>query len=483
MLTEECIDGKIERKDLEILELKRRIEIQRQEVEHLRDENQKKSNHIKAEQLSTNSIIEEKTLRIENFEKELTTYKKKLTEMTKEVNNMKKKEKKDAEKPIYENETELKKEIETLKKEIELQTSLTNQAQESCKVYGQLIAAKDQIISNITADSQNRRSIKQTNENESKNQTNTKAKTKVCFNFQKGQCENENCTYNHPKETCKFYEKSGSCRKGFRCHYAHVLPKIPKNVDTSNRFDPLQIEDHRIEEYQNNEIPATTKMQQYNTSMHTEFNNRRPEVCITERYLQNFKPVTVPGNNNYANMTKYGRKIFIVGDSHIRRLRRDDFNKELRGGKAFFRSFSGANARQLQHYIMPTLQDDKPDAIIIHVGTNDILTNSQDEEEIATNILKIAEYCSVAGVNDIFISGILIKKNPRLTAVVRRVNDLLREHCATNNLHFIENDNITKDFLWNDGIHLQDLGTSILSDNFCKMLNYVLYGSKDRNSN
>ena len=30
--------------------------------------------------------------------------------------------------------------------------------------------------------------------------------------------------------------------------------------------------------------------------------------------------------------------------------------------------FSGANAKQLRHYIIPTLID----AIVIHVGTNDI---------------------------------------------------------------------------------------------------------------
>ena len=42
--------------------------------------------------------------------------------------------------------------------------------------------------------------------------------------------------------------------------------------------------------------------------------------------------------------------------------------------KPFFRSFSGANAKQLRHYIIPTLIDDKPDAITIHVGTNEMIS-------------------------------------------------------------------------------------------------------------
>ena len=44
----------------------------------------------------------------------------------------------------------------------------------------------------------------------------------------------------------------------------------------------------------------------------------------------------------------------MVGDSHIKRIKRNNFNKELGHGKAFFRFFSGANTKQLRHYIIPT---------------------------------------------------------------------------------------------------------------------------------
>ena len=104
--------------------------------------------------------------------------------------------------------------------------------------------------------------------------------------------------------------------------------------------------------------------------------NKRPLVCTTENYLKNFISFIVPGNSDYASVIKNGRKVLVVGDSHIKRIRRNDFNKELKNGKAIFRSFSGANTRQLDHYILPPLVDDKPDAVIIHVGTNNILTNT-----------------------------------------------------------------------------------------------------------
>ena len=76
----------------------------------------------------------------------------------------------------------------------------------------------------------------------------------------------------------------------------------------------------------------------------------------------------------------------------MRHIRRNDFNKELKNGKAIFQSFSGANTKQLNHYIVPPLIDHKPDAVMIHVGTNDVLENA-NLEDIARNIIKIGLEC------------------------------------------------------------------------------------------
>ena len=51
--------------------------------------------------------------------------------------------------------------------------------------------------------------------------------------------------------------------------------------------------------------------------------------------------------------------------------------------------------------------DDKPDAVIIHIGTNDILTNA-NHEEIALNKIKIGWNCKNYDVN--VISSMLVKK-------------------------------------------------------------------------
>ena len=48
----------------------------------------------------------------------------------------------------------------------------------------------------------------------------------------------------------------------------------------------------------------------------------------------------------------------VVGDSHVNRNKRLDFNKELILIKLFFRSFSDANR-------IPTLVDEKPDVVLL----------------------------------------------------------------------------------------------------------------------
>ena len=163
----------------------------------------------------------------------------------------------------------------------------------------------------------------------------------------------------------------------------------------------------------------------------------------------------------------------MVGGSHIKRIKRNDCNKELRHGKAFFRSFNGANTKQLRHYIIPTLVDDKSDAIVTHVGKNDILNHAK-HENIAHSIINIGLDCKTNGVDEVLISSILVKRNPNLTAIVRRVNDMLRDLCKKNGFSFICNDVITTNYLWKDGVHMQDNGTHIFSNHFLKFLNYSI---------
>ena len=105
-----------------------------------------------------------------------------------------------------------------------------------------------------------------------------------------------------------------------------------------------------------------------------------------------------------------------------------DFNKEFCSGKVFFRSFSGANSRQLDHNINPFHAEDQPGVFLLHFGTNDMLNNANDTE-LANNITNIGLSCKGHGVNKVFISSILVWQNPNLYSIIWRVNDQLGELC------------------------------------------------------
>ena len=73
--------------------------------------------------------------------------------------------------------------------------------------------------------------------------------------------------------------------------------------------------------------------------------------------------------------------------------------------------------------------DDKPDAVITHIGTNNILTKA-NHKEISCNIIKTGLNCKNHGANDVVISSVFAKKNPNLNALCRHVNYSLRDLCT-----------------------------------------------------
>ena len=96
-------------------------------------------------------------------------------------------------------------------------------------------------------------------------------------------------------------------------------------------------------------------------------------------------------------------------------------------------------------------------------------------EKLTGDIINICKSCINLGKKEVVILSILPKKNIALTRLTRQVNDRLREHCVLNKFSFISNDNISRTYLWKEGIYLEDLRTNILAGNFKDFLNrYIL---------
>ena len=83
-------------------------------------------------------------------------------------------------------------------------------------------------------------------------------------------------------------------------------------------------------------------------------------------------------------------KCAIVGDSMVNGIDEKRLSQKYGNVKVF--NFSGARIEDLNHYIVPIIKN-KPDYLILHVGTNDATTNSfrkivDDLLMLKTNILK-----------------------------------------------------------------------------------------------
>ena len=169
-------------------------------------------------------------------------------------------------------------------------------------------------------------------------------------------------------------------------------------------------------------------------------------------------------------MVKYRKSrdvTVILGDSIIKEVKgwelTDDSNKVV------VKSFRGATTSQMKWHVKPTTEQNLKN-IILHCGTYDINDDS-DPENIAEEIVELAKSISKDCSSNVTVSGI-VPRYGKLNEKVRSVNRLLRIYCRNKNMRYVGHDNInpTK-HLSRSGLHLNHLGTPILSVNFLNVLN------------
>ena len=84
--------------------------------------------------------------------------------------------------------------------------------------------------------------------------------------------------------------------------------------------------------------------------------NKQPEAYITnEQYakpLEQKKARIVLGRRTYSEATKFGKKICVVGDSHLNIIKKNIFQKSVNWGEMYFNIFRDATSKRLNHYIL-----------------------------------------------------------------------------------------------------------------------------------
>ena len=81
--------------------------------------------------------------------------------------------------------------------------------------------------------------------------------------------------------------------------------------------------------------------------------HKQPEAYITndqyEEPLEQGKASIVPVRRTFSEATKCGKKICVIGDSHLNRLKAKIFQKSVNGGKTSFNVFRGTTSKRLNH--------------------------------------------------------------------------------------------------------------------------------------
>ena len=129
----------------------------------------------------------------------------------------------------------------------------------------------------------------------------------------------------------------------------------------------------------------------------------------------------------------------------------------------YVKTFSGATVTDMKSYIIPT-KGFENDIIILHCGTND-LRSIKKPNDIADDIINLAMDMKTE-TNDLMISGIVPRRD-KLNGKGVEVNKCLISLCNDNNIHFIDNMNVSTAFDLNtSGLHLNRKGTYVLGGNF-----------------
>ena len=157
----------------------------------------------------------------------------------------------------------------------------------------------------------------------------------------------------------------------------------------------------------------------------------------------------------------------IIGDSMIKNVKPWELKHRCeKNERIYVKSFSGANVDQMKHYVKPTIED-KPDAIILHVGTNELRSKKRNEVQIAEEIIGLAKSIEQEKIS-ITVSGLIARSDP-FEERRRRVNLILADMCFESKLPYIDHPNIDSTIHLNRSkLHLNSHGDKILTENLFK---------------
>ena len=236
--------------------------------------------------------------------------------------------------------------------------------------------------------------------------------------------------------------------------------------DSSNRFGPLR---YVVNNEEKEEMSSDKSSDEERSSSKTKKLKR-----LNKRKDQRNVQKISPGVNSYSGSVKEGKKAIVISTSITKGIRISDFNNSYKGTANFHR-FHGGKIKHIKKYARIHLEEERPSSVVIIAGGNDLPTRSTERNnipDIANDIIETGLMCAEYHVSNIFISSVLPRRGAFFQAKRQELNNLLRNLCIEYGFIFLENNNINqKEHIWRDDVHLNNVGSDVLSDNLLYHLN------------
>lgn len=187
---------------------------------------------------------------------------------------------------------------------------------------------------------------------------------------------------------------------------------------------------------------------------------------------------TEPSISNTAAKTstpataKKKKVVVIAGDSIVKNIIGAKMSAGDQSHHYVVKPFPGATLSDMEDFVKP-LARRSPDKLILRIGTNDLRHFSP--KAIADSTINLVTQIKEDSPGTLVgVSALLIRNdNDELAVKVCQVNDILRDYCSCNNIHFLSNSNIIQTHLNNSGLHLNKQGSLVLQKNLLDFSNSI----------
>ena len=184
-----------------------------------------------------------------------------------------------------------------------------------------------------------------------------------------------------------------------------------------------------------------------------------------------------PENERFVSKTKHtDRKkprIAIIGDSMVKNISSYKIRSIVNNIDCYVRPNLGAEVEDMMDKLRPDIKKRKTDIVVLHVGVNDCRNDNYCLRDTIFKYGLLLDWLESEGVIAI-VSLNIFTDNHLINNRVRNINRELVDLCIRKNVNYISNTNITRDYLYERGNHLNPSGRDLLCDNICGFLNFVI---------